>query len=643
MGLFHFRFLQEEKMKKILLLIICTLICSPTLWGQRKKSKKKVHKPVRTDLLIEHDTLSAPVTLADSIVYEASKHLGKPYRLGTKGPSVFDCSGFTGYVFKQLGFNLGWNSREQFQQGIKVSKEHIHKGDLIFFKGRDANGGVGHVGIVFDVNPKENTFRFIHASSSKGITIQRFPDSGYYTKRFVGLRRMVDVTSPAPLPIDNTFYSIVPPPASINVEEGQKIEQQIADSMHIVKPGETYGSIARKYNCTTGDIFRWNNLKKGAQLKAGQKLVLKHKEKEQKLAEMQENMDKAQREKDAIATNKHITVLEGENIYSISEKYHCTVKEIAIWNNLKSNELKVGQELTIRPIDVTAKKDTIENGEVIHTVAKGENLYQIARRYGCQPKEIKVWNNLSDNVLRQGEKLVIKRADKKGVHTVREGETLEFLAVKYSCTVDELIEWNHLTNKTIRPGRILKVKSDAKSIYWKDSTNASTNSHAIAQGDKEVISPTNAEQQSEVSQPDENESNECVYYTVKGGDTFNKIAKQYGCKTSDLLKWNNLNSYKLIPGKRLIVKPGKKSEEPVQASNNVQKPQVKEQKKVKEQPENLPQEQRNENGEIVYTVKEGDNLYNIGRRYKCSVKQLKDWNNLQTDKLRLKQKLIIKQ
>ena len=634
-----------KQMKKLLLFLICIAFSLPCMAAKKKGKKSNTRRPqtaqLRARLAITHDTLPEPVTLADSIIFEATRHMGKPYRSGSKGPNTFDCSGFTSYVFKQLGFNLGNNSRDQYQQGIKVSKEHIHKGDLVFFTGRDAHAGVGHVGIVYDVAPDNKSFRFIHSSSSKGVSIARYPDGGYYSKRFRGAKRMVDVVSPSPLPIDNTFYNITPPPSAISIEDEEEEETTEntvveVDERHTVKKGENVYSIAKKYHVAPAQIQKWNNLKKGAQLKIGQKLVVKPavaKTDEQ----AQEALEKAKAERYGNANNVTITVKEGENLCTISQKYHCTVREIDTWNNLKGNPVTVGQELVIRPIDHTMPKDTIENGEVVHTVAKGENIYQITRRYGCNLQELKSWNNLTSNILQPGTKLVIKRADKKGVHTVRDGETLETLAVKYGVTVEDLKEWNHLTHKDIRAGRIIKVRSDATGIYYTEDTVKVIPTIADPRepaGTEQLAENTTEEGEAEA------QVEEDIVYTIKKGDTFSKIASKYGVSTKQLMVWNHMKTTNIRADAKLVIKKsGKKvlpkkevvAEKKIQNTTNTAKHEV----EKKEAPNMAV------NG--VYTVKNGDNLYNISRRHHCTVKQLMEWNNLKNDKLRLNQKLIIKQ
>ena len=60
--------------------------------------------------------------LIADLLSEANKHIGKPYRHGMKGPSAFDCSGFTSYVYKQFGYTISPASRIQYTDGVAVDR-----------------------------------------------------------------------------------------------------------------------------------------------------------------------------------------------------------------------------------------------------------------------------------------------------------------------------------------------------------------------------------------------------------------------------------------------------------------------------------------------------------------------------------------
>lgn len=88
-----------------------------------------------------------------SVVQIALSKLGTPYRWGAAGPDAFDCSGFTMWVYAQVGVSLPHSSRAQYDCGERVSRANLRPGDLVFF-GRSR---IHHVGIYIGGN------RYIHA------------------------------------------------------------------------------------------------------------------------------------------------------------------------------------------------------------------------------------------------------------------------------------------------------------------------------------------------------------------------------------------------------------------------------------------------------------------------------------------------
>ena len=152
-------------------------------------------------------TLSA-AQVADLIIEEAYKHIGTPYRYGARGPKAFDCSGFTSYVYRQLGINLSHSSRDQAHDGRAVEGTYadMQKGDIIIFGARANRKNVGHVGIFIEMMPDGQDFTFIHAATHGGVTVSHIKEE-YYITRFLGARRIlpdfdVVVPEPEPEPID---------------------------------------------------------------------------------------------------------------------------------------------------------------------------------------------------------------------------------------------------------------------------------------------------------------------------------------------------------------------------------------------------------------------------------------------------------
>jgi cell wall-associated NlpC family hydrolase len=76
------------------------------------------------------------------VVSIAMRYLGAPYRWGAAGPNSFDCSGFTMFVYAQVGVSLPHSSAAQFGSGERVSRANLRPGDLVFF-----GSPIHHVGI----------------------------------------------------------------------------------------------------------------------------------------------------------------------------------------------------------------------------------------------------------------------------------------------------------------------------------------------------------------------------------------------------------------------------------------------------------------------------------------------------------------
>ncbi|GKV64925.1 hypothetical protein NCCP2331_10780 [Sporosarcina sp. NCCP-2331] len=108
--------------------------------------------------------------------------MGTPYVYGGTTPSGFDCSGYIQYVFKKEGHSVPRTTGQQFSTGTSVSKNNLQVGDLVFFN--TTGRGVSHVGVYAGSN------NFIHASTSKGVTVTSLNDPYYWGSRYIGARRV---------------------------------------------------------------------------------------------------------------------------------------------------------------------------------------------------------------------------------------------------------------------------------------------------------------------------------------------------------------------------------------------------------------------------------------------------------------------
>mgnify|MGYP000431029294 CR=1 FL=1 len=128
--------------------------------------------------------VSGGSTLRSAIVDYAYSFLGTPYVYGGASPSGFDCSGFTMYVYNQLGISLPHGATPQLKYGTYVSRSELQPGDLVFFS--DGSYPASHVGIYVGDD------QFIHASSSyyngHCVVITSLSET-YYNNHYLTARR----------------------------------------------------------------------------------------------------------------------------------------------------------------------------------------------------------------------------------------------------------------------------------------------------------------------------------------------------------------------------------------------------------------------------------------------------------------------
>ena len=156
-------------------------------------------------------------------------------------------------------------------------------------------------------------------------------------------------------------------------------------------------------------------------------------------------------------------VKSGDTLSSIANIYNTTVQQIVEINGISNpNLIFPGQRLRI-PVG-SYNTEPNEMGHIVYTVRRGDNLWNISRKYGTTVQEIVQLNNISNpNLIFPGQRLKIPKAsnvsNKSVYYTVRRGDSLWRISRLYGVSVRYLANLNNIRNPNlIYVGQILKIK-----------------------------------------------------------------------------------------------------------------------------------------------------------------------------------------
>lgn len=124
----------------------------------------------------------------EGVIEYAESLLGTTHVMGGYSPKGLDCSGLVKLAHSQFDVELPRSSHDQGRYGTIISSdEELKRGDLVFFHSTYAkNHLITHSGIYIGEN------KFIHTSSSRGVTISTLLDSGYWQKHYLFATRLAD-------------------------------------------------------------------------------------------------------------------------------------------------------------------------------------------------------------------------------------------------------------------------------------------------------------------------------------------------------------------------------------------------------------------------------------------------------------------
>ena len=175
----------------------------------------------------------------------------------------------------------------------------------------------------------------------------------------------------------------------------------------------------------------------------------------------------------------------GETIWAISQRYNMDITSINKNNPGAESKLSIGQVLLI-PYDRTTKKElkntppVIQNGDVLHTVKKGETLFSLYKRYNVEVNDLIEANPELNNGLNVGmviripkEKVDLPEAqiavavdDGSVAHQVQKGETVYGISKKYEISAEDLLAANGGLPEGLKAGAfvVIPVAKDPNDI-----------------------------------------------------------------------------------------------------------------------------------------------------------------------------------
>ena len=242
--------------------------------------------------------------------------------------------------------------------------------------------------------------------------------------------------------------------------------------------------------------------------------------------------------------------------------------------------LLVMQILLILPLGLSAE-------DQIHIIKKGDTLYSLSKRYGTTVDELKRLNNLSDNNLSIGQKLIVKKDVKP--------------------------------SKPIVPVPVTKPATP-------EITESSSSPQISALPGSEINPSLSLEKKIPAD----------YYYTVKAGDNLYRIAINHNIKLEELLAWNNFanSSIPIHPGDKLVIKnPAELPETKIVPEEVISEPNP--------AVATVPAKNDTVLIERVYVVQKKDTLYRIATNNGMTVEELMQLNNLTSPDLKVGQKLYL--
>ena len=257
---------------------------------------------------------------------------------------------------------------------------------------------------------------------------------------------------------------------------------------YTVKRGDNLSEIADKYSVTVAEIKKWNKLK-GNTVASGKslKIITNESVAQSVKKEPKANNVPLEIKTDTLSTSvaSFYVVQKGDNLSSIAKKNNVSVADIKEWNHLSNAPIQLGMSLQVAQIEANDKEiiaATTKTENVEYIVKKGDNLGNIAKKFGSSIEDLKQWNNLADNSIAFGSSLIVAKSEvaiekntvagkfnkkellastsksKSNDYLVKKGDSLYSISKKYpGVTISDIKKWNNISGEELKPGMKLKI------------------------------------------------------------------------------------------------------------------------------------------------------------------------------------------
>lgn len=256
---------------------------------------------------------------------------------------------------------------------------------------------------------------------------------------------------------------VTPKPKSSKGKKPHKVRT------YIVQSGDDVASVARKFGISQDSVRAWNSLDVAAIVKTGDTLVVSKPEPKPQVESDRPQKDRpkiskgakyAVREGDTFAD---IAKSYGVPVVMLMQANQGFSRRLTVGDSLVIPEYvkKKAEKKPAKSESKPAAKKTSNEKVSVYVVQQGDNLSSISRKFGTSVAKIQELNSMGKSTsLSVGQKLKVASSPEAEykVHTVKKGEGLWDIARQYNVTIEDIVKWNDLNDTKIKMGEKLKIK-----------------------------------------------------------------------------------------------------------------------------------------------------------------------------------------